>query len=119
MQKDKSLETILVIMLGLMAAYWIRRAGAFLAAAALLGVAALLMPAVAQVVHRAWMGLSRALGMVSGTVLLTLVYVLILLPLSFFSRLSGKTSLRLKKGGSSYFRDRAHTYTKEDLINPW
>ncbi|MDP4150420.1 MAG: SxtJ family membrane protein [Bacteroidota bacterium] len=119
MQKDKSPETIIVIMLGLIAVYWVRRAGIFLGAAALLGIASLLVPGLSQFVHRAWMSLSRALGVVSGTILLTLVYVLILLPLSFFSRMSGRTSLKLKKGGPSYFRERAHTYTKEDLINPW
>ena len=119
MKKNKSKDTIIVLMLALGLLFWVRKNGVFLGAAGALGVLSLGLPGFGQLIHRGWMGLSRVLGMISGHIVLTIAYVLVLLPLSFFAKISGKSGLRLKRGGDSYFRDRGHTYNKEDLINPW
>ena len=53
-------------------------------------------------------------------VLLTVVYIVVLLPLSFLSRVFGKKNgIRLKPGVNSYFVDRNFTYTKESMENVW
>jgi hypothetical protein len=119
-QESKELDTILVIVLALVALYWFRRRNVLLLEIALgLGAVSLVLPAFRQGLHRAWMTLAKGMGAVSGRVLLTVVYVLVLVPLSFFARLSGKVTLRLKPGGPSYFKERDHTYTKEDMSHPW
>jgi hypothetical protein len=119
MNTNKQMETVLVIVLGLTVAYWLKRANGLLLAAILIGLAGLFVPMAAQGIHWAWMGLSRLLGAVSGRILLTLVYVLVLVPLSFLARRMGKISMRTKPGGSTYFIARNHTYTKEDIQHPW
>ncbi len=59
------------------------------------------------------------MGAVTGRVLLTLVYVLVLLPLSVLARWKGKLSIGKDPGGVTHFKERNHTYTKEDIIHPW
>jgi hypothetical protein len=73
----------------------------------------------ARVLQYGWMKLAEGLGFVSSRVLLTLVFILILIPVSLFAKYTGKLHIRLKAGGSSNFIDRNHTYVKEDLENPW
>ena len=119
MDKKKHLETLLVIVLGCIAAYWVRRSDIFLAAALLTGVSGLLLPKVAQGIYWGWMKLSELLGWVSGKLLLTVIYILILMPLSFFARRLGKITLRLTRSAGSYFKDRSHKYTREDFLHPW
>jgi TRAP-type C4-dicarboxylate transport system permease small subunit len=119
MDKDKHRETILVIVIALLVAYWFRRADALLLCALGIGLLALFVPGAARGIHWGWMKLSEGLGTVSGWVLLTLVYILVLTPLSFLARWSGKIGLRRKPGGPSYFKERNHVFTKEDLQNPW
>lgn len=108
-----------MIVLGLTVAYWLKRANGLLLAAILIGLAGLFVPMAARGIHWAWMGLSRILGAISGRVLLTLVYVLVLVPLSFLARRLGKISMNVKPGGATYFITRNHTYTKEDIQHPW
>lgn len=69
-----------------------------------------------------WFGLSHLLGKVMSTLLLSLVYVVILLPVAGLRRLMGKDSLRLRQwrsGGGSCFIPREHAYTAEDLKHPY
>ena len=119
MDTAKRLETVLVIVLALVIIYWFKRYNALLLCALFIGVAALLVPAVATGIHWFWMKLSHVLGAVSGRVLLSIIYLLVLLPLAVLAKLYGKSNIRLKAGGDTYFNDRNHTYTKDDMAHPW
>lgn len=119
MQKSKQLETILVIVLALGVLFWINQNKYFLFAAFAVGVAGLFIPVAAKAIHWAWMKLAHGLGFISSKVLLSVVFFLILTPLAFFAKRSGKSSVKLKPGGGSYFKDRNHKYTKDDLENAW
>jgi hypothetical protein len=119
MDKAKRFETVLVIVLGLIVIYWFKKYNVLLLSAIFIGMAALLVPAVATGIQWFWMKLSGLMGAVSGRVILTVIYLLVLLPLAFLAKLFGKSSFRLKPGGDTYFKDRNHTYTKEDIMNPW
>jgi hypothetical protein len=119
MDKSKQWETILVIVLGLVLLYWFRRWNGWLIAALAIGAVSLLIPAVAGVIHRAWGLLSLAMGELSGKFLLTLVYILILMPLALAARWAGRSGIRRKTGGMTYFTERNHRYDKEDLNQPW
>ena len=66
-----------------------------------------------------WMGLGKAIGFVTGKVLLTLVFVFILLPISIFARRRDRLDIRLKPGQRTNFKERVHTFGKTDLENPW
>jgi len=121
MNKSKQYETVLVIVLGLIVVFFFKHARGWLVAALVVGFLSLLVPAVARVIDLVWSKLSLLLGELSGRVLLTLVYTLLLLPLAGLARLFGHAGLRLrrKKASDSYFTDRNHRYEKEDLIHPW
>jgi hypothetical protein len=119
MQKNKPPETVIVVMLGLIAIYWFKRSDILLLSAVVIGGVSVLVPSSAKGIHWAWMRLSHVLGTVSGTVILTLVFIFLLLPLSLMAKWFGKGGIRLKSGGKSYFKERSHKYVKEDLIHPW
>jgi Ca2+/H+ antiporter len=119
MDKSKQWETILVIVLGFVVVYWFKRWNGWLIAALAVGGISLLSPPVAGGIHRAWNRLSMVMGEVSGKLLLTLVYILVLLPLSLVARWKGRSDIRRKSGGASYFTERHHHFIKEDLRDPW
>lgn len=119
LKREKHLETILVLVFALGIFYWIFRNSYFLLAAGLLAFIGIFIPVLSDKIHLGWMKLGHALGFVMSKVLLTLVYIIILLPLAFLSKLFGKTSVRLKPKMGSYFVDRNFTYTKESMENTW
>jgi hypothetical protein len=120
LKREKHLETILVLVFALGIFYWIFRNASFLLAAGILAFIGIFIPIVADKIHIGWMKLAQAMGFVMSKILLTVVYVLVLLPLAFLSKMFGtKSSVRLKPGSGSYFVDRNFTYTKESMENTW
>ncbi|WP_395810640.1 SxtJ family membrane protein [Daejeonella sp.] len=120
MNRVKHLETILVLVLALGVFFWLTHNTYLLLAAGILAFIGIFIPFLADKIHWAWMKLAHLMGYVMSKVLLTLVYVLLLLPLAFLSRAFGnKNGIRLKSGAQSYFKDRNYTYTKESLENVW
>ena len=69
-----------------------------------------------------WFGMATFLGTIMSKVLLTVVYILLVLPVGLLRRLLGKDSLQLKKfkkDGSSVFRERDHLFQSTDIENPY
>jgi hypothetical protein len=67
-----------------------------------------------------WFGLSRILGNISSVILLTLIFIIIIVPIGFARKLAGYDSLRLKefkKNKKSALTDRNHIYDSADLMN--
>ena len=65
-----------------------------------------------------WFNLSRKLSLISSTVLMTLIYIILVVPVSFIRRISGKDTLLLRKfkeDRSSVFTDRNLTFTSEHI----
>ena len=117
--RNKELETILVLVLAMCIFYWFKKKDIFLVAAMLTGVAGLLIPALAKLIHRGWMKLAEGLGILVGSGVLTLIFVIIVIPLGWLTGKAGKSSIIVKPSGNTYYKERNHTYKKEDLENPW
>ena len=69
-----------------------------------------------------WFGLSHILGIVSSKLLLTLVFIIIVLPIGLIRRMLGKDSFRLKnfkKGTNSVMDVRNCTFSASDLEKPY
>jgi hypothetical protein len=115
----KHLESIAVLVLVLSIAAWYYKKPWCFAVAAGLAITGLLLPAVARIIYIGWMKLGIAMGFISSKVILTLVFVCVVIPLGFISRKLGKSSVQLKPGGKSLFNTRNHTFSKEDMENPW
>jgi len=91
-------------------------------AAMLLLVIGMVVPVSMKPLAWAWFGLSHLLGQVMSRVLLSIVYLLFVLPMGRIRRLFGKDSLRLtlwKQSAVSCFVERTHVFTAEDLKNPY
>ena len=115
--RQKHLETILVIVLGMMVIYLFVDSKYLLWGAIGIGAIGVFIPFLAAKIHWAWMKLAHVLGYVMSKVMLTLVYTLVVLPMSWIAR--KKVSVRLSGKGDSYFKERNYTYKKEDLENVW
>src|SRR5688572_24650107 len=120
MNRIKVLETILVLVLALGVVYWwFGRNQYVLLAAGIIGIIGLFIPALAEKIHWAWMKLAEGMGYVMSKVILTVVFVVFLIPVSAVSKLFRKRSVAIKQEGSSYFKERNFTYNKESLENVW
>jgi len=116
--KDTGLALILICLL---LAYFGGRVK-LLPLAMLLLLITMTVPAVLRPLARVWFGLSHILGTVMSKVMLTLVFFLVLTPIGLFRRMAGKDTLRLAKwktGTESVFRVRDHTFTAEDIGQPF
>ena len=117
MDRQKHLETILVIVLGLVVIHATSGNKYFLWAALIIGILGVFNPFLAEKIHWAWMKLAHVMGYVMSKVMLTLVYTIVVLPMSLFAR--KKVSVRLTGKSNTYFKERNYTYKKEDLENVW
>jgi hypothetical protein len=80
------------------------------------------VPAAFKPLARVWFGFSHVLGTVMSKVMLSLVFFLVLTPIGLIRRISGKDAMRLKNwkaGTDSVFRVRDHTFTAEDIGQPY
>jgi uncharacterized membrane protein len=83
-------------------------------------VISLLVSGFAFYLHKLWSTVSEILGRVSGTIILTLIFIFILFPTALLKRLFGKKDILLNdKNLKSVFLERNHKYTATDLSNPW
>lgn len=69
-----------------------------------------------------WLNFSNILGKFMSKVILSFIFFIVLCPMAFIRKMSGKDSLLLrqfKKSNSSVFIERNHTFSKNDIINPF
>jgi predicted membrane protein len=117
--KRKHVETIIVICVFLLLLARLNRSLNYVYASLGIALMGFLWKWFREKLYWAWMKLAEILGFISGKILLTIVFVLIVIPVALFARKRKKISMQLKPGKESYFINRDHTYTKEDIDNPW
>jgi Saxitoxin biosynthesis operon protein SxtJ len=69
-----------------------------------------------------WYGITNILGEIVSKVILTVVYFVVLFPVSMYRKMIGKDSLQLKvfkKSGSSVMEVRNHLFTPSDIEHPY
>lgn len=118
-ERHKELETILVLVLALVLLYWSNKKQLFLTVAFITGLTGLLISVTAKAVHWLWMKLAEGMGRIMNKIILAVVFVVIVIPLGWISKKAGKSSVRLTPGDKSYYKERNHTYTPEDIRNLW
>ena len=84
-----------------------------------LGLLALFIPVLADKIHNAWMKLAHILGYIMSRIILTLIFFLVLLPLTLLAKFSPRNAMELKRKRTSNFKERNYTYTPESLENVW
>jgi hypothetical protein len=121
MEREKHLETILSIVFGIAIIYWFTEYQPLIMVVILLSAIGLFNQFLSGSIHWFWTKLSHVMGYVMSKVILSIVFFIFLFPISLLAKLfSKKDSLQLKKGsGSSYYSERNHPYSADDLENPW
>jgi hypothetical protein len=121
MKREKHLETILSIVLGLAVIYWVTKNRYLLPAIVIVAATGLFSHYLTEKIHWLWMKLSHVMGSIMSKVLLSVIFYVFLFPIALLSRLfSKKDQLQLKRSHSnSYYTIRDHQYSGEDLENPW
>lgn len=69
-----------------------------------------------------WFGLTEMLGTIVSKIILTMVYVVLIVPVGFIRKLLGKDALQLSKfknGTGSVMKLRDYTFTSKDIEHPF
>jgi len=84
--------------------------------ATLLLISAGFAPDLLRLVYRPWMSLAKFLGVISSTILLTLLFFFVVTPVGWMQRLFGKRplDLRFRKGEASYWQRRSIPAARPD-----
>jgi hypothetical protein len=125
MSRSKIYEALLVISTALLAIYiyGVLKHGdskeIFIYLSCGIGISGIFIKPIGKIIAWAWYKLADQLSRVMSKIVLTLVYVLILIPVATLFRLSKKDSLRLKRRNESNWISREHLYSPDDLRNVW
>ena len=119
-KKEKPVETMLVLAMGFLLAYVLFHWKAGLYLSFVFGGIGILSHWLSVRIAAVWMALSRLLGRVSNAVLLSVVFVVSVIPVALFRRVRGKDRLtRFDPTATSNFVSRDHVFTKDDLEKTW
>mgnify|MGYP000226704233 CR=1 FL=1 len=116
--KNIDYKSILVITIGFLALYYIFDWKVFEYIGFGVGVLSLLSKHAASAILWVWHKIAHVLGWINTRIILSVVYIVFLVPLAFLSRLVSKSNIRKIKGNSA-FHDRNHAYTAKDMENSW
>lgn len=124
MKRIKVLETHLVIAIACVAIYLFQLHkghpnALFLYISAGIGFIGVFIPPLAKWVNWLWYKIADVMGFVMSKVLLSIVFFIFLTPIAFLSRLFHKDKMGLRAQKDSYWKTRSHTFSSEDLENPW
>ncbi len=117
-EKDSGLALVLIFFL---AAYFTQNQ-AFMIPAGIALVVAMTVPALFKPFAIIWFGLANILGQLSSRIILTLLFGIVVVPVSILKRiLSNSDTLQLKKWGQEHtsFKETDHLYVKSDLEKPY
>ncbi len=118
-KSERPKETCLVIMTGLLVFWWISKADMLVYMAIAIGVIGAFVPFLAKWIDWAWYKLAEGMGWVMSKVLLSAVFFLFLAPIAFLYKLSKKDTLQLRRKPDTYWTERNHQYSGEDLDKVW
>ena len=120
MKREKTLETMLVITVGLLVLFLIFKVKWLLTAAVVVGLIGVFSRFLSEKITWGWMKIAEVLGKINATVLLSVVFFIVLTPVALLMRLfQKKDALHLDKAPDTVYETRNHTYTAEDLKNVW
>jgi hypothetical protein len=94
------------------------KSGHFVLAAFILSLITIIVPRILYPFALCWFGLSKIMGSISSRVILSLVFFLIVVPVGFIRKLSGKDNLKInqfKKNRETVMKERNHQYNSSDI----
>ena len=82
----------------------------------------MLLPKLLYPVAIIWFTLSNLLGFFISKIILSIIFIILIVPVGLFRRLFGKDNLQLRQfkiSKSSVLINKNHTYTRKDIIKPF
>ncbi len=120
MNAEKTNQTMLVLVTGTIVLFFIFKLKWLLIIGIVLGFIGMFMPRPSRTIAIYWFKLAELIGAVVSKVLLSLMFILFLLPIAFLSRLFRPDLLQIKpKKEGSYYVVRNYLYTAESIKKPW
>jgi len=115
--RDAALALVLILLL---IAHFAERLD-FVAPAIVVLVLALLVPGLFRPFAFVWWGLAAILATVGSKVMLTVIFVLVVMPVGLLRRVLGADAMRTRswRGEGSVFVDREGAFSGEDLEAPY
>ncbi|UFH56413.1 SxtJ family membrane protein [Spirosoma sp. KNUC1025] len=120
MDVSEKVKAQLVIVTGLLVLYFVFKSPWWLYAATAVGVLSLAIPAVGDLIVKAWFKLAEVLGNINGKIILSILFFVFLFPIALIYRMASKNPLAIKRTKeASFYSERNHLYSKEDLEQTW
>ena len=125
MSKTKIYEALLVISTAFLVIYlygMLRHGESkelFIYVACGIGLSGIIIKPLGKLIAQAWYKLADLLSLLMSKVIMSLVFVLVLVPVALLYRLSKKDRLGLNRKNESRWIGREHRYTSDDLKNIW
>ncbi len=120
--RDQAKDTgMAMVLICLLIAYFGERPR-FAVLAILLLIVDMVWPLIFHYPAKLWFGLAHLMGAIVSRILLTVLFFGLVTPLGLLRRLGGADPMQLKKwkkGNDSVFKTRDHTYTAEDIEQPY
>lgn len=82
----------------------------------------MIVPKIYYPIAIVWFGFSHVLGSIMSKVILSIVFMLVVVPIGIIRKIAGKDAMMLKpwkKGHESVMKVRDHTFVAEDLEKPY
>jgi len=116
--KDTGMAAVLILLL----ITWFTAQLIWVVPAIVVLILTMTIPVVFKPLSILWFGLANILGHIVSTLILSVLFFIILMPIGLIRKMGGADALRLKQwrnGDDSAFVVREHLYTAEDLEKPY
>jgi hypothetical protein len=120
MSAAEKLKTQLVITAGFIVLFVLSKRVVFIDIALGVALVSLIIPKAGDYIVICWYKLAEVLGWVNSKIILSLVFIVFIVPFSLLSKLFRKEKMDIKHTSkTSLFHTRGHKYTKEDIQEQW
>jgi hypothetical protein len=117
--RNQSIETMLVLTVAAVLVFLIFHREAALWCGLGFGVTGLVSGWLSRKIDQVWRSVAAVLGRISNTMLLSLVYLLVVVPVGLVRRARKKGLSRFNARATTNFIVRDHLFVPDDLQNPW
>ena len=119
MNREKNLETMLVITVGFLVLYYFTKSNPLLLVALVSGLIGVFSNFLSSKVAWLWGKIAHYLGLINGGILLSAIFFIVLTPIAFIFKITRKDNLKLNRQSDTVYTTRNHQYIDGDLKNVW
>ena len=120
--REQAKDTGMAIVLICMLVFYFYRFENFLTLSIALLIINMTVPKIYKPLAKLWFWFSNVIGFIMSNLVLTMLFLTLVTPIGVLRRITGSDSLQIKKwkkGKSSVFQIRDHTYQQKDIANPY